>query len=236
MADKLLGEVEEFASPELLHGSLSCEGKRGVIDELLSQVSCTVGACYGDLRGPQGQEAGLPTLPVKADRIAVPEVAGMVDPCEWLDEDRAMVVRNLDKLRLPEHQWEEVVKAFHQVPPEEEDRVVRKLLRTGMGRLLPESELPRDSRGRLLVGGLFSVLKNEREDRLIFDRRPENATMTRLRWAKLPAGPALPSCSSTSASFCGDPVTTSEIITTCFVCQRTGSSTIRLGAGFRLQC
>ena len=188
LADKLLGEVEEFASPELLHGSLSCEGKRGVIDELLSQVSCTVGACYGDLRGPQGQEAGLPTLPVKADRIAVPEVAGMVDPCEWLDEDRATVVRNLDKLRLPEHQWEEVVKAFHQVPPEEEDRVVRKLLRTGMGRLLPESELPRDSHGKLLVGGLFSVLKNEREDRLIFDRRPENATMSRLRWAKLPAG------------------------------------------------
>ena len=187
-ADKLLAEVVEFGDLELLSGVLACEGKRGIIDELLSQVQCTVGACYADFRGPGDGEAGVPTLPVRAERIAVPEVAGTVDPCVLLDPVRSEVVANLDRLRKPECEWDEVVRAFHQVPRDEEDKVVRRLLSTKMAVLVPESELPCNSRGRLLVGGLFSVLKNEREDRLIFDRRPENATMHRLRWAKLPSG------------------------------------------------
>ena len=178
-ADVLLGEVVEFGSLDLLEGSLACEGKRGVIDELLSKVECTAGACYSDFRGRGLGEAGVPTLPVRADRIAVPKVAGTVDPCLWLEPDRAEVVGNLEKLRKPECEWEEIVHAFHQVPPDEEDKVVRRLL---------ETELPQSASGRMLIGGLFAVLKNEQEDRLIFDRRPENATMHRLRWAKLPAG------------------------------------------------
>ena len=39
-----------------------------------------------------------------------------------------------------------------------------------------------------MLGGLFAVGKNSAEDRLIFDRRPENATMEKLHWADLPSG------------------------------------------------
>lgn len=55
--------------------------------------------------------------------------------------------------------------------------MARKMLQSGMAELIPESELPRDRHGRILLGGLFSVPKNETEDRLIYDRRPENETM-----------------------------------------------------------
>ena len=58
--------------------------------------------------------------------------------------------------------------------------------------LLPEKDLPSDSQGNFLCGGFFCVPKNELEDRLIFDRRPENATMERVIWAELPAGACFP--------------------------------------------
>ena len=57
--------------------------------------------------------------------------------------------------------------------------------------LIPESDLPRRQDGSLLTGGFFCVKKNDVEDRLIFDRRPENATMARLDWAKLPSAACL---------------------------------------------
>ena len=38
-----------------------------------------------------------------------------------------------------------------------------------------------------MQGGLFCVQKNAEEDRLIFDQRPEHATMPRLDWAVLPS-------------------------------------------------
>lgn len=65
---------------------------------------------------------------------------------------------------------------------------MRKLLQHNMVTLIPEGDLPRTSQGKLLTGGFFCVKKNELEDRLIYDRRPENATMEQLRWAKLPSG------------------------------------------------
>ena len=186
-ADKRLGEVEEFMSPELLAGDLAFEGKRGFIADMLRQVSCTVGARYMD-DGVAPPEVGPATLPVSAERIAVPEKAGTVDPRDFLDEEKAAVLNNLHALRKPEWLWEDIVRAFHQVPMEEEDRVALRLLESGMAVLLSEDELPRDSRGRLLPGGLFCVPKNEQEDRLIFDRRPENGTMERLHWTQLPSG------------------------------------------------
>ena len=53
---------------------------------------------------------------------------------------------------------------------------MKKLLECNMVKLVPES------------GGFFCVPKNEDEDRLIFDRWPENSTMERVVWARLPSG------------------------------------------------
>lgn len=57
-----------------------------------------------------------------------------------------------------------------------------------MVELVEESKLRRTSCGELLTGGFFSVSRSTTEDRLIDDRHPENATMSKLGWAKLPSG------------------------------------------------
>eukprot|EP00439_Symbiodinium_sp_Y106_P053850 s3531_g7.t1 len=184
--DRLLGEVQEFACHDLIVCDFQCDGKRAVVEELLQKVMTSAGACYG--APAQAGTSATTALPVVAARVAVPEEAGNVDPVAWLPEGQAALLANLPALRLPEHQWDEVPVACHQVVPQEEKNVAAKLLETGMAVLVPESELPRRDDGRLLVGGLFGVAKNTSEDRLIFDRRPENSTMPRLDWAALPSG------------------------------------------------
>ncbi|CAE7732232.1 osm1, partial [Symbiodinium sp. KB8] len=172
-ADKLLGEVREFVCLDLVLGRLSCDGKKGAIDALISKVD---GGVVGS------------ALPVSAARVAIPKKAGTVDPCDWLDSEKAQTLQHLEEYRLPEHLWSDVVRACHRVPPEEESLLARRLLEADMATLVPERELPRSRAGELMPGGLFCVAKNQTEDRLIFDRRPENSTMERLRWARLPAG------------------------------------------------
>lgn len=104
---------------------------------------------------------------------------------------RAEVFTNLAELRMPEQYWREFGPACHQVSKEEESGLIERLLRSKMVTLIPESSLPRRNDGRLMTGGFFCVKKNSEEDRLIFDRRPENATMRRLHWAELPSAACL---------------------------------------------
>ena len=184
--DRLLGEVQEFACHDVVLGSLECGGKRAIVEDLLQNVVTAAGACYG--APAQAGTSATTALPVVAARVAVPEEAGTVDPLVWLPEGQAAVLANLPELRLPEDQWDEVAVACHQVAENEEKNVAAKLLATGMAVLVPESKLPRREDGRLLTGGLFGVSKNSSEDRLIYDRRPENSTMPRLDWASLPSG------------------------------------------------
>ena len=180
-ADKLLGEVAEFFCPEMLSGTLSCEGKRKDLEDL---VASGTGACYSGVVKVGCQQLST-ALPVVAERVAIPEEAGQVDPRRCLERSRAEVVDRLPDLRLPEALWGEEVVACHRVAVHEESSLLRRLWAAKMITFVPEQELPRRRDGRLLLGGLFAVRKNEKEDRLIFDRRPENATMKRLDWAKL---------------------------------------------------
>ena len=186
-ADRLLGEVIEFSSVELILGKLSCEGKRAAIADILSGFPCT-GAFYGDVPFQVSGSGVTTALPVVADRLAVPEDAGKVDPVAWLPPDRAAVVRDLVALRLPEEEWDEVPRSCHRVAPEEEAGVAERLLSTGMATLVDEVDLPRNRAGDLMTGGLFAVAKSGDQDRLIFDRRPENAAMASLDWGQLPSG------------------------------------------------
>ncbi|CAE7910725.1 unnamed protein product, partial [Symbiodinium necroappetens] len=166
-ADRLLGELEEFGC-----------------SDLVLEVPCA-GAGYPDDVQVGPAPSASSALPVVAERVAVPAEAGRVDPLDWLPADRAEVVASLEKLRRPEHLWDGVTKSFHNVPEREEADVAERLLATQMAVLVPEAELPRDSQGCLLTGGLFSVPKNSEEDRLIYDRRPENGTMPKLDWARV---------------------------------------------------
>ncbi|CAE7224096.1 unnamed protein product [Symbiodinium sp. CCMP2592] len=160
---ELLGEVEEFATLDLVLGRLGCSGKRGCIDELLRQVRCTGGACYAGTAQVPGKVSTA--LPVVASRVALPPKAGLVDPCMWLPPERAAILQDLAGLKKAEDAWGDVPVACHQVAPSEEDELVRRLVRHGMALPFLEDALPRDREGR-----------------------PENATMEKLPWAKLPSG------------------------------------------------
>ncbi|OLP74447.1 hypothetical protein AK812_SmicGene46011, partial [Symbiodinium microadriaticum] len=160
--------------------SSSLRSKRSVLEEMLRLNFASYGV--GQVPAPAG------ALPVAADRVAVPETAGVVDPLDWLPPGQAAVVEHLEDLRLPEAAWGEVVVACHRVPQEHEANLARKLLSTGMAQLVCEQDLPRTSDGKLLCGGLFCVGKDEQHDRLIYDRRPENSTMPHLGWEALPSG------------------------------------------------
>ncbi|CAE7804395.1 unnamed protein product [Symbiodinium sp. CCMP2592] len=180
LSEKLLGEVVEFVNVGLAFDSLEFSGNRSVLEEMLRLNCASYGV--GQVPAPSG------ALAVAADRVAVPELAGVVDPLDWLPPSQAMVVEHLEDIRLPEHAWGETVVACHRVPKEHEGELARKLLRAGMAKLVAEKDLPRTSEGRLLCGGLFSVEKDQHSDRLIYDRRPENATMPSLGWEALPSG------------------------------------------------
>ena len=53
-----------------------------------------------------------------------------------------------------------------------------------MATLVKEEDIEKDSRGRLLLNGLFAV-HHKRGQRAIFDLRPANFDETRLRWCRL---------------------------------------------------
>ena len=183
--DELLGEVESFYDGSLFTGS--CDGKRAEVEALLERLDCTATGYHGFAR--EAGECDVSTaLPVVAARVAVPTEAGKVDPLDWLPIGQREVVENLEEQQLPRHLWEDGVVACHRVPADEEEALARKLWKHGMVTFLPESELPRDNEDKLLCGGFFSVRKNQAEDRLIYDRRPENSTVNRLGWAQLPSG------------------------------------------------
>ncbi|CAE7846871.1 unnamed protein product [Symbiodinium microadriaticum] len=160
-ADRLLGEVVSFCSPELIGESLRCEGKRLQVEEVLDLLSCTVSS-YERVAG-KADFPGTTALPVVADRVAIPAEAGQVDPLQWLPEEQAAVVSHLPEIMLPAEEWGDRLTPCHRVPPAEEADLVRKLLKAQMIELVPEHLLPRSTDGEPLVGGLFCVAKNATE-------------------------------------------------------------------------
>ena len=80
------------------------------------------------------------------------------------------------------------------VAPAHEEQLRCILLESGMCELVPVDKVPRDVRGRPIVGGLFAVPHKPDSDRLIFDRRPLNLLDKKLDWLKhmpLPHGAQL---------------------------------------------
>eukprot|EP00972_Heterocapsa_arctica_P101261 14926409-Heterocapsa_arctica.AAC.1 len=60
-----------------------------------------------------------------------------------------------------------------------------------MADLISEHEVPRSRAGWKLLAGMFTVPRKTESDRLIIDRRPQNATEKKLSWATLPRGTML---------------------------------------------
>ena len=130
-------------------------------------------------------------LPVVPSRIAVPKVAGRVDTSAWLLPWQRDELRAMQELRRHSEPIGPIPTACHKVPPQHEKELAEKLLLSGTCVLVSASSIPCDADGNMLLGGLFSVPKNEEWDRMIFDRRPQNSTEPRLCWAQLPSASQL---------------------------------------------
>ena len=113
-------------------------------------------------------------MPVDPERIALPEEGGRTFPEDWLPEEKARAFLNW-RVRVRE---EEPLEATPQgcllISREDELIMRRKLVQRKMAGLVPEKDIPLDSKGNLLLGGLFAVRSKPTKDRLIFDHRPQN--------------------------------------------------------------
>ena len=96
-----------------------------------------------------------------------------------------------DIIGNPEEEWEGTSKRATLITEDEEHRLNLRLLRSGMGVLRPETELLRDSEGKVLASGWMTVPATPPWHRLIQDRRPANATERGLGWARLGRGSLL---------------------------------------------
>ena len=130
-------------------------------------------------------------LEVNPDRIAVPEQAGQVLPESILRGKRCELFQNLDFLAVPDLDRLPEPVPCYMVAPHNEVRIRELMLSHGMAVLIQEDTVARRTDGRLLLGGMFCVAHKELPDRLIFDRRPQNASEARCPWAGLPMGPML---------------------------------------------
>jgi hypothetical protein len=182
-AEELRREVQQFGCPGVDKVPLA-RGRK----ELSRAISSFKFHDYFQRSSPSATEF-LPTaIPVNTDRIALPERAGTVDPGMHLPPERRRVFRDLARLKLPEAEWGTLPRPCHRVPKSQETKLARNLLTSEMCVLIAEEDLPRTSWGAILSGGLFAVVKDSEQDRLIFDRRVENATVRKLKWLSLPAG------------------------------------------------
>lgn len=159
-----------FSSEELISFSHVVEGKRTDVEMALDLVEDNdLGYVQPPGNFPIFKKTN--TLSVVADRVAIPDSAGLVDPIQHLPPERAAVLKDLHQLKLPEEQWAEVPVVSHQVAASEESKLVRRLLKANMIDIIPEADLPRTKKGKILMGGLFGVRMKLRIGLFLIDVR-----------------------------------------------------------------
>ena len=130
-------------------------------------------------------------LPVVPERVALPEVGGVIDPASALDPHLRPVFNNWERhVRLPPDHWPlPRPKCCHTLERKHEFNFIRGLLKRSMGKLVPASDLPRDPyTGQIVTSGFFCVGHKVDFDRLIQDKRAQNETERHLDWIHLPCG------------------------------------------------
>ena len=120
--------------------------------------------------------------PISASRIegTLPSTGGQVLPEDHLLEGRAAEFLDINARVLdPGPEPHTIPRGCYMVSPEDEHELRISLLSRGIARLIPETDVARDSSGRLLLAGMFGVW-HRKGLRLIFDRRPQNMGESRL--------------------------------------------------------
>lgn len=136
-------------------------------------------------------ECTAEALPVDPNRISLPEQAGVIDPLKHLTGSRLQQFCDMPSAVPKTCPPGQVPKACHMVESARWPLLLEKLWKVGMICFVPVEKVPKTSKNKLLVGGLFCVPHKPESDRLINDRRPLNSHEERLFWADLPSGSQL---------------------------------------------
>ena len=154
---------------------------RGRTQALLAEL-------LGEVPAPRGQAwdvyaaAGATTTAkdLIAERLALPEQAVVLRLRPWLSPETAAA------WSAPGEHSEDAPRGYFAASQTEWRAVARRLVRCGLGRLLPEDSCPPG-----LAAGAFAVAKDVSTDRLIGDRRPMNAGEQQPARVRLPYAPRL---------------------------------------------
>jgi|AACY02.9.fsa_nt_gi hypothetical protein len=172
-ADSLYSDLLRFARLAPVDPS---GGGRGYfkLDALLKSISATLYSGHAPL-----ERLLSGALSVKPEKVSLPEVAGQFPPEFVLPEPLRIEFLDLKGRWVPAHQWGPTVQACHKILVEAEIILFKKLWDAKMIDFMPEDKLylygPKNRR-ELRCGGFFCVPHKSHKDRLIYDRRPRNAT------------------------------------------------------------
>ena len=133
-------------------------------------------------------ELSQSALPVKPDRMSLPEKAGVLDPRDHLKGKHLRAFERMHWEIPHDVPPEPPTKGCFKVDPNDIPMVYRKLLESGVATLIPAEMALRNAQGQIVSGGLFAVPHKEATDRIILDRRPMNELERRMIMAKLPHG------------------------------------------------
>ena len=134
------------------------------------------------------EELSKTAMPVKPERMSLPEEAGIIDPRDFLKGRNLEIFTNMAEVVPHDIPPPNPTKAVLKIAPEDKQRVYRKLINSGVATLIPSEMALRDERGNIVSGGLFAVPHKTETDRVILDRRPMNELEKRVVMAKLPHG------------------------------------------------
>ena len=110
----------------------------------------------------------------------------------YLSSEQSQALVSESSLVLPESDWPSPLpRPCLMIRPDVEQKLRQKLVQCGLGSLILQSDVATCSRGRELIAGLSTVPHKAQSDCLIIDRKRQNATEARMRWATLPHGSLL---------------------------------------------
>ena len=189
-------------------GDCSPNGGRKKLLDLVIDVASR--SSYWDAAGDSG--GGPQAEWIDPNIMAIPTSGGTLDPQKFLTASQYEQYADPQCIPKSPTIYDDLPRPCHRVAPADEDVVMGRLLAADLAVIAPESILPKvrvrkhivkgPSRyskvtRSVLVGGLFGLTKPQKrkgdpkKQRIIFDRRVQNATEDRVSWIRLPAAAQL---------------------------------------------
>jgi len=146
LADNLCAEGLAFCRASGLESSLSSRGL-----DLMAQLE-HLKLAYDSHEIPKLAESVNSAIPLRADRLSLPEVAGQCNVADWLIEPYRSAFLKMPET-VPIEPMGPALQPCLSFEPGEDVKIAERLLDAEAGVLLPECELIRDSNGKIVGGG-----------------------------------------------------------------------------------